>query len=212
MKAKIKTTAQRLLNLYRQEHVIVGGWATVNPVFVDEATDDVIAELRDMPAGKTLVQHIDNLRSGKTPMDSIERELLPYGGMMNDAIPSITLTNNEWQELQNAIERFTPDQPGLDQLISMPVVRKFGEEWQIAIRSILGKHPHLLPKWDIIKQTYDAYRLWNTANEIVATPLSERSRAQVQADMPEYETYLPKFGVQGIELLEKLRTVISSLN
>ncbi|MBO5740242.1 MAG: hypothetical protein J6R52_04230 [Alphaproteobacteria bacterium] len=212
MKAKIKTTAQRLLNLYRQEHVIVGGWATVNPVFVDEATDDVIAELRDMPAGKTLVQHIENLRSGKTPMDSIERELLPYGGMMNDAIPSITLTNNEWQELQNAIERFTPDQPGLDQLISMPVVRKFGEEWQIAIRSILGKHPHLLPKWDIIKQTYDAYRLWNTANEIIATPLSERSRAQVQADMPEYETYLPKFGVHGIELLEKLRTVISSLN
>ena len=94
----------------------------------------------------------------------------------------------------------------------MPVVRKFGEEWQIAIRSVLGRQPQLLPKWDIVKQTYDAYRLWNTANEIVANPLSERSRAQVQADMPEYETYLPKFGVQGIELLEKLRTVISGLN
>lgn len=212
MKAKIKTTAQRLLNLYRQEHVIVGGWATVNPVFVNEATDDVIAELRDMPAGKTLVQHIENLRSGKTPMDSIERELLPYGGMMADAMPSITLTDDEWRELKNAIEQFTPDQSGLDKLTSMPVVRKFGEEWQIAIRSVLGRQPQLLPKWDIVKQTYDAYRLWNTANEIVANPLSERSRAQVQADMPEYETYLPKFGVQGIELLEKLRTVISALN
>ncbi len=212
MKAKIKTTAQRLLNLYRQEHVIVGGWATVNPVFVNEATDDVIAELRDMPAGKTLVQHIENLRSGKTPMDSIERELLPYGGMMTDAMPSITLTDDEWRELKNAIEQFTPDQPGLDKLMSIPVVRKFGEEWQIAIRSVLGRQPQLLPKWDIVKQTYDAYRLWDTANEIVANPLSERSRAQVQADMPEYETYLPKFGVQGIELLEKLRTVISSLN
>lgn len=212
MKAKIKTTAQRLLNLYRQEHVIVGGWATVNPVFVNEATDDVIAELRDMPAGKTLVQHIENLRSGKTPMDSIERELLPYGGMMADAMPSITLTDDEWRELKNAIEQFTPDQSGLDKLTSMPVVRKFGEEWQIAIRSVLGRQPQLLPKWDIVKQTYDAYRLWNTANEIVANPLSERVRAQVQADMPEYETYLPKFGVQGIELLEKLRTVISGLN
>lgn len=212
MKAKIKTTAQRLLNLYRQEHVIVGGWATVNPVFVNEATDDVIAELRDMPAGKTLVQHIENLRSGKTPMDSIERELLPYGGMMADAMPSITLTDDEWRELKNAIEQFTPDQSGLDKLTSMPVVRKFGEEWQIAIRSVLGRQPQLLPKWDIVKQTYDAYRLWNTANEIVANPLSERVRAQVQADMPEYETYLPKFGVQGIELLEKLRTVISALN
>ena len=134
------------------------------------------------------------------------------GGMMTDAMPSITLTDDEWRELRNAIEQFTPDQSGLDKLTSMPVVRKFGEEWQIAIRSVLGRQPQLLPKWDIVKQTYDAYRLWNTANEIVANPLSERVRAQVQADMPEYETYLPKFGVQGIELLEKLRTVISGLN
>ena len=212
MKAKIRTTAQRLLNLYRQEHAIVGGWATVNPVFLNEATDDVIAELKEMPAGRFLVQHIENLRSGKTPMDSIERELLPYGGMMTDAIPSITLTNGEWQELKDAIERFTPDQSGLDTLMSLPVVRKFGEEWPIAIRSVLGAHPQMLPKWDMIRQTYDAFRLWNTANEIVTNPLSERSRAQVQADMPEYETYLPKFGVKGIELLEKLRTAISSLN
>jgi hypothetical protein len=212
MNTKSSATALKLLNLYRQEHVIIGGWAAVNQVFVAQANDDVIRELKNMPTGKSLVQHIENLRNGKTPMDSIERELLPYGGMMTDAMPSITLTDDEWRELKNAIEQFTPDQSGLDKLMSMPVVRKFGEEWQIAIRSVLGRQPQLLPKWDIVKQTYDAYRLWNTANEIVANPLSERVRAQVQADMPEYETYLPKFGVQGIELLEKLRTVISGLN
>ena len=38
--------AQRLLNLYRQEHVIEGGWAAVNKVFIAESNNDqVIAEL-----------------------------------------------------------------------------------------------------------------------------------------------------------------------
>ena len=90
MKARIAATAQRLLNLYRQEHVIIGGWAAINPVFINEATDDVIKELREMPTGKMLIRHIENLRSGKTPMDSIEPELMPYGGLM--AQSSITDT------------------------------------------------------------------------------------------------------------------------
>ena len=212
MKAKIRATAQRLLNLYRQEHVIVGGWATINPLFINEATDDVIAELRDMPTGKALVQHIENLRSGKTPMNTISRELLPYGGLMTDGMPSIELTPVQWQELKNGIEQFTPDQMGLDAFTSMPVVRRFGAEWPTAIRAILTDKPQMMENWGTITQTYDAFRLWNTANEIIANPLTERIRAQVQADMPEYETYLPMFGDAGTELLVKLRTFISSLN
>ena len=86
MNIKTSTIALKLLNLYRQEHVIIGGWAAVNPIFVNEANDDVIKELRDMPTGKALVQHIENLRNGKTPMDSIDPELLPYGGMMTALI------------------------------------------------------------------------------------------------------------------------------
>ena len=96
--------------------------------------------------------------------------------------------------------------------VSLPIVRKFGEEWPVAIQSALGARPQLLDKWRIVKQTYDAYRLWATANEIISSPLSERARAQVQADMPEYETYLPMFGDAGTELLEKLRTFVSSIN
>jgi len=212
MKAKASATAQRLLNLYRQEHVIIGGWATVNPVFVADASDDVIAELHDMPNGNTLIKHIENLRSGKTPMDSIERELLPYGGMMTEEMASITLTPTQWQELVHGIENFTPDQTGLDIFQKLNVVRAFGEEWPTAIRAALSKHPQLLEKWNVINQTYNAYRLWNTAHEVIANPLSERVRAQVQADMPEYETYLPMFGEAGTELLAKLRTFVSSLN
>ena len=44
--------AQRLLNLYRQAHVINGGWAAVNKVFLDESGDPkVIEELQNMPTG-----------------------------------------------------------------------------------------------------------------------------------------------------------------
>ena len=213
MNAKNSTIALKLLNLYRQEHVIIGGWTTVNPIFVNEATDDVIKELRDMPTGKLLVRHIENLRSGKTPMDSIDPELLPYGGMMiAEDIATIKLTANQWQELEDALNSFTPDQMGLERFMKLDVVREFGEEWQNAIRSALNARPQLLDRWNIVNQTYNAYRLWDTANEIIANPISERSRAQVQADMPEYETYLPMFGDAGTELLTKLRTFVSSLN
>ena len=62
MKAKASVVAQKLLNLYRQAHVIQGGWAAVNQVFVSEATQDVLSELHDLPTGKNLVTHISNLR------------------------------------------------------------------------------------------------------------------------------------------------------
>ncbi len=211
MKAKAIATAQRLLNLYRQEHVIVGGWGAVNRVFAAEATDDVIAELELLPTGKMLARHIENLRSGKTPMDSIESDLLPYGGMMGEAIASVKLTQTQMQELEDGIEHFTPDQTGLDAIQNISVVQQFGDEWPVAIRAALAAKPALQAKWTLVMQTYNAYRLWNQANDILSQPLSERMRAEVQADMPEYETYLPMFGDAGNELLSKLRNFISSM-
>lgn len=212
MKATARVTAQKLLNLYRQEHVIVGGWAAVNQVLVTEGTPEVLRELGEMPTGKMLVQHIENLKSGETPMDSIDTDLMPYGGMMvAESVSTIDLDTDEWSELKQALESFTPDQNGLDAFLNVPIVKRFGDEWQVAIRSILGSHPEMLQKWAIVNQTFNAYRLWDVANEILSQPLSERARAQVQADMPEYETYLPMFGDAGDELLAKLRTFTSSM-
>lgn len=210
MKPKASIVAQKLLNLYRQEHVIFGGWASVNPVFVEEADDEVIKELVLLPTGKSLIQHIKNLRSGKTPMDSIERELLPYGGMMSETIATVPLTSGEWNELTNGINAFTPDESGLQNIQKLSVVRKFGDQWLVAIRAALNERPELLDKWAIITKTYRAYYLWKVASDMINQPLSERARAQLQADMPEYETYLPMFGTAGDELLNKLRTFISA--
>lgn len=212
MKARITATAQRLLNLYRQEHVIIGGWAAINPILVNEATDDVIKELREMPTGKILVKHIENLKNGKTPMNSIEPELVPYGGMMiQSGLTDVTLSTRDLSELQSAINAFTPDQNGLNIIEELPMVRRFGEEWQTAIHGALEQYPDWQAKWDVVVKTYRAYQLWDSASQIITTPIDERTRAEIQADMPEYETYLPMFGDAGNDLLGRLRTFISSV-
>ena len=213
MKAKTRATAQRLLNLYRQAHVIVGGWATVNPVFVNDINDNVALELQDLPTGKMLLRHIENLKNGTTPMDSIDRELLPYGGMMmGEYVASIKLNETQMDDLTDAIENFIPTQQGLDIFTSKPIVQHFGEEWPTAIGAIVQTKPNLTEQWNSIKQTYNAYRLWDGANMVIANPLTERVRAQVQSEMPEYETYLPMFGDDGAKLLNKLRNFISTTN
>ncbi len=211
MNQNIVTTAQRLLNLYRQQHVIFGGWAAVNRVFVAEASPDVLGELHKLPTGQLLARHIENLRSGYTPMDSIDRDLLPYGGMMADTIATVPLTDAQWRELESGINEFTPDQSGLSRIQSLPVIKKFGDEWLVGIRAALSGKPELMAKWDVVAETYRAYFLWKVATDLLDAPLSDRSRAQLQADMPEYETYLPMFGAAGNELLTRLRTFVSSI-
>ena len=209
MKPKANLVAQRLVNLYRQEHVILGGWAVLNPVFVDEATDDVLNEMADLPTGKMLIQHIKNLRSGKTPMDSIDRELLPYGGLMGESGVSTPMSDEQWNELANALDNFTPNQEGLEHLQSLDVVKKFGDEWLVGIKNMVAGHPDLAQKWKVVMQTQRAYHLWDMATQIINQPLTERMRAQIQADMPEYETFLPLFSEPGTQLLEKLRSFMN---
>lgn len=206
MKPKANLIAQKLVNLYRQEHVILGGWAVLNPIFVNEATDDVLTEMADLPTGKMLIQHIKNLRSGKTPMNSIDRNLLPYGGLMEESAVTKPLTEKQWSELQMGLNNFTPTQQGLIDLQKLDVVKRFGDEWLIGIKTILSDHPELLDKWKVVMQTYRAYHLWDMASQIVNQPLTERTRAQIQADMPEYETFLPMFADEGKKLLARLRT------
>ncbi|MBQ0013554.1 MAG: hypothetical protein KBS86_03235 [Proteobacteria bacterium] len=212
MKSKSSVIAQKLVNLYRQEHVIQGGWAALNPIFVAEATPDVIREMRNIPTSKFLIKHIENLRNGTTPMDSIETDLLPYSGLMSDEMQGVSLSDEDWSELESALNAFTPTQEGLNLIESLSVVNRLGDEWYNAIKSALSIKPELFAKWELVGQTQRAYYLWNIASDIIQRPITERIRAQVQADMPEYETYLPMFGDAGADLLNKLRNSLSSFN
>lgn len=211
MKAKASVVAQKLLNLYRQAHVINGGWSAVNRVLVDEATDEILQEMTELPTGKMLVQHIKNLRTGKTPMNTIARELLPYGGMMDQPEITTDVSHDDMEKLVSVIDEFEPDQDTLQEFMKMPAVRKFGSEWEVAIKNILKTAPETLKKFDTIVRTSRAYKAWDDANEIISKPINERIRAQLQVDMPNYETYLPMFGNDGNKLLDKLHKITSSL-
>ena len=213
MQQQAHTIAQRLLNLYRQAHVIDGGWAAVNQVFIAESNDNqVIAELENMPTGKKLIAHINNLRSGKTPMDTIDKDLLPYGGLMTGQEKSVSLSNDEIKELKHALNNFQPTPENLKTVKDLPFVKKFGNDWVKDIKSAISSDNDLLNKWQMVAQTDKAYSVWADATELLSETLTERNRAQIQADMPEFETYLPMFGDAGKEMLARLRTFMSSLS
>ena len=204
--------AQRLLNLYRQEHVIEGGWSAVNKVFIAESDDpQVIAELENMPTGSKLVMHINNLRSGKTPMNTIDKSLLPYGGLMSGQEITFSLTPDEIDELKNALTNFQPTPESLNSIKQLPFVKRFGNDWAKDIKAAISSDINLLNKWKNVIKTDKAYRIWDSARQLLSETLTERNRAQIQADMPEYETYLPMFGDAGQQMLQRLRTFISSL-
>ena len=212
MKERPAIVAQRLLNLYRQAHVIFGGWPAVNAVLVAEADSSVLIELRKLPCGDMLAAHIENLQSGRTPMNSIERELMPYGGAMYVPMAeSEKFSDEELSELENALDKFVPDDKNLKEIEQLPAIKKFGDEWVVDVGLALWSHPDLANKWKTVQQTVRAYDLWETANEILSRPVSTYELARVQADLPEFETYLPMFGDAGKELLLKLRTAISTV-
>ena len=208
------TIAQRLLNLYRQAHVINGGWAAVNKVFLAEATDpQIFEELEKLPTGKRLATHINNLRDGKTAPDTIEDELLPYGGMLaGQDNNKVALSPSEIDELKSALSDFEPNPEGLEKLKKLSFVKKFGNNWIEDVKSALAGNVELASKWDDVIRTNRAYQMWNSAKELVSETLTDRDRAQIQADMPEFETYLPMFGEKGKAVLAKLRTFVSSVS
>ena len=216
MKENSSITAQRLLNLYRAAHAIDGTWRTVNAIFMAEADGAALEELKKLPCGDKLALHIRNLQSGKTRPDSIARELMPYGGMVeadliDDDDIATGMAENDLESLAYALNNFKPDQTHLDAIKNLPSVAQFGDRWLAGIRVSVGGRPDLLEKWRIVAKANTAFSLWERASDILSWPPTERTRAEIQADLPEYETYLPMFGDAGRDLLVKLRAFISSV-
>ena len=121
------------------------------------------------------------------------------------------LTENEINQLKLLLDEFQPTTDNLNTIKQLPFVQKFGNDWIDSIESAIAFDKDMISKWKTVAQTDKAYRIWDTAKELVSETLTERNRAQIQADMPEFETYLPMFGDTGNEMLSKLRTFMSSL-
>ena len=212
MQQQARVIAQRLLNLYRQAHVINGGWAAVNKVLLEESNDPQVLEALDkLPTGHRLATHINELRTGKTPMDTIDPELLPYGGLIAEQTNSIALTPAEMKELKEALSQFEATPEGLNKIKTLDCVRKFGADWTNGVKSALAGDAGAVAAWENVIRTARAYQLWDSAKQLTTETLTERDRAQIQADMPEFETYLPMFGDAGNAMLTKLRTFMSSM-
>ena len=209
MKTRGAATAQRLMNLYRGAHAIDGGWAAVNAALVAESDDAAAAEIAKLPCGSALNAHIANLKSGRTRMDSIAPELLPYNGMLSRgaAAPS-AVDAAEYAELRAALESFAPDAEHVGRVKRLALVRRFGDNWPSGVRAIL-RDGRLLEIWTAVLRADGALRYWNRAAEILgAANPTEFMRAEVQADLPEYETYLPVFGASGADVLTRLRRFV----
>jgi len=211
MKTRGASTAQRLMNLYRSAHAIEGGWSAVNAALVAESDDTAAAEIAKLPCGNALNAHIANLKSGRTRMNSIEPELLPYNGMLSrgEAASATTSVDAvEYAELRTALESFAPDAEHVGRIKRLALVRRFGDNWPSGVRGILREAP-LLAAWGAVLRAESALRYWNRASEILgAANPTEFMRAEVQADLPEYETYLPVFGAAGTDVLTRLRRFV----
>ena len=211
MQQQAHVIAQRLLNLYRQAHVINGGWAAVNKVLIAESDDAQVMEaLEKLPTGKRLATHIASLRSGETPMDTIKPDLLPYGGLLAIQDTATSLTPQELDELKSILATFKPTTEELNKIKRLDFVHKFGADWTDKIKSALSDDKKLSAIWDDVVRTSKAYQMWDSAKELLSETLTDRNRAQIQAEMPEFETYLPMFGDEGDKMLSKLRTFMSS--
>lgn len=75
---KALTIGKRYLNIFHQLHVITAGIETLNKDFLS-LPDDVVQILPELAGGLKFYQHIQNLKSGATPINKIEADLLPFG-------------------------------------------------------------------------------------------------------------------------------------
>ena len=122
-------------------------------------------------------------------MNTIDKDLLPYGGLIMGQDTIITLTQNELSELSTALASFEPTPDGLNKIKKLPCVKKFGNEWLSSIKSAVNDYPEISTKWLDVVRTERAYNMWNIARELVSEDLTDRDRAKIQADMPDFETY-----------------------
>ncbi|MDR3126568.1 MAG: hypothetical protein LBT92_02970 [Rickettsiales bacterium] len=78
VREKYLAEARRYINIFHQLHVITYDISSINADFL-AMQDDVVGLLPSLPGGQKLWQHVQNLKSGDTPPDKIDPDLLPFG-------------------------------------------------------------------------------------------------------------------------------------
>lgn len=111
------------------------------------------------------------------------------------------------QDVLSSLENFSNDTKSLNE-ISNIASSFFGANWKFNLEMYISTMPKkekekYLPLIRNILTFDRAVSLWITAQQVLkgARPLS----SDIMKNIEEYEEYLPKFGVEGVRLLEKLK-------
>ncbi|MBD5405411.1 hypothetical protein HDR59_02570 [bacterium] len=111
------------------------------------------------------------------------------------------------QDVLSSLEKFSNDTKSLNEISSL-ASSFFGPNWKFNLEMYISTMPEKEKKkyLPLIRNilTFDrAVSLWIMAQQVLkgAKPLT----SDVMKNIEEYEEYLPKFGVEGVRLLEKLK-------
>ena len=111
------------------------------------------------------------------------------------------------QDVLSSLETFSNDTKSLNE-ISLLASSFFGSNWKFNLEMYISTMPEkekekYLPLIRNILTFDRAVSLWIMAQQVLkgAKPLT----SDVMKNIEEYEEYLPKFGVEGVRLLEKLK-------
>ncbi len=115
------------------------------------------------------------------------------------------------QDVLNALENFSNDVKSLNEISSVALLF-FGVNWKFNLEMYISTmdaedRKKYLPMIRNVLTFDKALSLWMSAQQVLkgAKPLS----ADVIKNIGEYEEYLPKFGVEGVRLLDKLKSKLN---
>ena len=154
---------RKYLNIFHQLHFINAGMEILNNDFLT-MSDDVIELLPELAGGMKLAQHIKNLKTGKTPINKIDADVLPFGELVFDdhekfleytsynkiaAMKNVesennaetssiqTEINNEYKQLYELLRAFKNTPALLENFKSSEVIRDLGPDWKNEVKNIL---------------------------------------------------------------------------
>lgn len=110
-------------------------------------------------------------------------------------------------DVLSSLQHFSNDVKSLNDFVSV-ASSYFGSNWKFNLELYINSLPQIerdkyFPLFDNLLNFETALRLWTSAQQVLkgAKPLN----ADIINDLPEYEKFLPKFGIEGVRLLEKFK-------
>ena len=230
---KALTIGKRYLNIFRQLHVITAGIETLNKDFLS-LPDDVVKILPELAGGLKFYQHIQNLKSGATPINKIEAELFKQytdftapssgvshsftdssyqGSPVEKSEPTINSTSDDYGNLFEMLRSFQPTPQNLNDFKSSETIKDLGPNWKVEIQRILSNSgasdtAKLKKNFENLCIFDTALDIWEECVALVKNP-RKKSREEIQSNLSNYQKYLNMFGKGGQDLYEKVKALVS---